>query len=85
MPGILPYPLALSDMRLPPPCSPQEPTLFATSIFDNIAMGRPGASAEQVWNAARAANAHAFVDHLPEGYDTQVWAGRDGEGWTVAE
>lgn len=50
----------------------QEPTLFATSIYDNIAQGRPGASAEEVEAAARAANAHSFVMGLPEGYKTQV-------------
>ncbi|GLI63941.1 hypothetical protein VaNZ11_007082 [Volvox africanus] len=50
----------------------QEPTLFATSIFENIAIGLPGASTEQVEAAARAANAHAFIHNLPQGYETQV-------------
>ncbi|GLC41172.1 hypothetical protein PLESTM_001163200 [Pleodorina starrii] len=50
----------------------QEPTLFATSIYENIAIGLPGASAEQVEAAARAANAHGFIHNLPQGYDTQV-------------
>ncbi|GIL45935.1 hypothetical protein Vafri_3054 [Volvox africanus] len=50
----------------------QEPTLFATTIFENIAIGLPGASAEQVEAAARAANAHTFINNLPQGYETQV-------------
>ncbi|GIL71759.1 hypothetical protein Vretimale_808 [Volvox reticuliferus] len=50
----------------------QEPTLFATTIFENIAIGLPGASAEQVEAAARAANAHGFINNLPLGYETQV-------------
>jgi ATP-binding cassette subfamily B (MDR/TAP) protein 1 len=58
----------------------QEPTLFATTIYENIAMGRAGASREEVEAAARAANAHAFITHLPLSYETQVRAGwhRDG-------
>ncbi len=36
----------------------QEPTLFATTIFDNIAIGKPGATREEVLAAALAANAH---------------------------
>ena len=50
----------------------QEPTLFATTIFENIAMGRNGATAEEVKAAAEAANAHRFIANLPHQYDTQV-------------
>jgi len=50
----------------------QEPTLFATTIFENISMGRPGASAQEVQDAATSANAHKFISNLPEGYMTQV-------------
>ncbi|GFR42553.1 hypothetical protein Agub_g3460 [Astrephomene gubernaculifera] len=50
----------------------QEPTLFATSIYENIAIGMPGCSADEVEAAARAANAHGFISHLPLGYKTQV-------------
>lgn len=45
----------------------QEPTLFATSIYNNILYGKPGASEEEVANAARAANAHDFISALPKG------------------
>lgn len=50
----------------------QEPILFATSIRNNICYGRPGASLEDVLLAARASNAHDFVQAFPEGYETLV-------------
>ena len=50
----------------------QEPTLFATSIRENIAMGREGASEKEVVEAAKAANAHTFISRLPQGYATHV-------------
>ncbi|KAG2428637.1 hypothetical protein HXX76_011344 [Chlamydomonas incerta] len=50
----------------------QEPTLFATTIYENIAIGAKEASAEEVEAAARAANAHTFISNLPQGYETQV-------------
>ncbi|MEZ4472207.1 MAG: ABC transporter transmembrane domain-containing protein [bacterium] len=50
----------------------QEPLLFATSIADNIRYGRPGATDAEVEAAARAANAHDFVQALPAGYATEV-------------
>jgi ATP-binding cassette subfamily B protein len=50
----------------------QEPVLFSTSIAENIAYANPDATHEEIVAAARAANAHAFITYLPEGYDTQV-------------
>lgn len=50
----------------------QEPTLFQTSILENIALGRPGASDEEIQEAARRANAHKFISMMPAGYQTQV-------------
>ncbi|KAF8390545.1 hypothetical protein HHK36_025072 [Tetracentron sinense] len=50
----------------------QEPVLFATSIKENILFGKEGASMEEIVSAAKAANAHNFIDQLPNGYDTQV-------------
>ncbi|CAI9785118.1 unnamed protein product [Fraxinus pennsylvanica] len=50
----------------------QQPILFATSIKENILFGKEDASMEQVISAAKAANAHDFINKLPEGYDTQV-------------
>ncbi len=51
---------------------PQEPLLFHRSIADNIAYGRPGATMEEVREAARKANATEFIDRLPDGFDTFV-------------
>jgi ATP-binding cassette subfamily B protein len=48
----------------------QESVLLATSVRDNIACAAPGASDEEVVEAARLAGAHQFVMALPEGYDT---------------
>ena len=50
----------------------QEPLLFQGSVADNIAYGRPGASREDIIDAARAANAHQFIMRFPDGYDTEV-------------
>jgi ATP-binding cassette subfamily B protein len=50
----------------------QEPVLFSTSIAENIAYARLGASEEEIIQAARAANAHDFIVSLPDGYETQV-------------
>ncbi len=50
----------------------QEPILFATTIAENIRYGRPEASDDAVRAAARAANAEAFIDGFPEGFDTPV-------------
>ena len=50
----------------------QEPVLFSTTVAENIAYGRPGASEPDIVAAARAANAHRFIADLPDGYDTQV-------------
>ncbi|XP_010684039.2 ABC transporter B family member 1 [Beta vulgaris subsp. vulgaris] len=50
----------------------QEPALFATSIKENILLGRPEASLVEVEEAARVANAHSFIIKLPDGFDTQV-------------
>jgi ATP-binding cassette subfamily B protein len=50
----------------------QEPVLFSTSIAENIAYARPAAGAEEIIEAAKAANAHDFIGCLPKGYDTLV-------------
>jgi len=50
----------------------QEPQLFSCSIADNIRYARPDATDEQVEQAARAANAHDFIQRFPDGYRTQV-------------
>jgi len=50
----------------------QEPFLFDDTIAANIAYGRPGATAEAIVEAARAAAAHDFITALPEGYATRA-------------
>jgi ATP-binding cassette subfamily B protein len=51
---------------------PQDVTIFAASIFDNIAFGAPSATRAQVEAAARAAQAEEFILRLENGYDTEV-------------
>lgn len=50
----------------------QDVYLFAGSIIENIRYGRPGATDEEVYEAAKKANAHEFIMSLPEGYDTDI-------------
>jgi ATP-binding cassette subfamily B protein len=50
----------------------QEPVLFSTTIAENIAYGRPDATHEDIVSAAKAANIHEFIAHLPEGYRNLV-------------
>ena len=50
----------------------QETVLFHDSVRANIAYGSPDASLEQVEAAARAANAHEFIERMEDGYDTLV-------------
>jgi ATP-binding cassette, subfamily B, bacterial len=51
---------------------PQETALFAETALANIRYGRPDASDEEVKDAARAADAHRFIEALPQGYDCQL-------------
>ncbi len=51
---------------------PQEPYLFNGSIEENIRMGRANATEEEIIKAAKQANAHEFIIHLSEGYQTKV-------------
>ncbi len=50
----------------------QDPALFSGTIKENIAYGNPKASKEQIQAAAKAANAHEFIEKLEKGYDTQI-------------
>src|ERR1041385_2294273 len=62
----------LADVRRQFAVVLQEPVLFSLSIAENIAYAAPGASREQIVAAAQAANAHDFIERLPQGYDTEV-------------
>jgi ATP-binding cassette subfamily B protein len=50
----------------------QEPFLFHGTVSENIAYGNPGATREQIIQAAKAANAHDFIMRFPDGYDTMA-------------
>ena len=50
----------------------QEAYLFSGSVADNIALGRPDASYDEILRAAQAVGAHEFIEQLPDGYDTDV-------------
>ncbi|AXE31670.1 metal ABC transporter permease [Chromobacterium phragmitis] len=51
---------------------PQDTVLFNDTVYYNIAYGKPGATREEVIEAARSAHIHDFVSSLPDGYDTMV-------------
>ena len=64
--------LSLAALRSNVTLLHQEAVLFATTIRENIALGREGASDEEIVAAAKAANAHTFIMEMPGGYDAQV-------------
>jgi ABC-type multidrug transport system fused ATPase/permease subunit len=53
----------------------QESLLLGGTVRENIAFGRPGATEDEIERAARAADAHAFITRLPQGYETLVGQG----------
>src|SRR5690606_8823704 len=64
--------LDLNNLRSAIALAPQAPVLFNDTVLNNILIGRAGASREEVINAAKAAQAHDFIEQLDNGYDTQV-------------
>ncbi|PYJ72604.1 MAG: hypothetical protein DME75_04215 [Verrucomicrobia bacterium] len=62
----------LADLRNQFAIVLQEPVLFSTTIAENIAYGRAGATEDEIIDAAKAANAHDFIVNLPDGYQTVV-------------
>lgn len=50
----------------------QEPVLFSSTIAENIALGKRGASRAEVETAAKSANAFDFISNFPQGFDTEV-------------
>lgn len=66
--------LALGDLRRSLAVVPQDPTLFSTSVADNIRYGRPDASDAEVRAAAEAASALGFIEALPHGFATDLGA-----------
>jgi ABC-type multidrug transport system fused ATPase/permease subunit len=51
---------------------PQDPFLFSATVRENLAFGRPDATEEELVHAAKLAQAHEFIERLPDGYDTMV-------------
>ena len=64
--------IRLEDLRSQIGIVAQEPFLFSGTISENIGYGKPGASFQELMDAAQAANAHSFIVAKPDGYDTQV-------------
>ncbi len=64
--------LTLDSLRRNVGVVQQDVYLFAGSVYENIAYGRPGATREEVVEAARLAGAHNFIMEFPDGYDTYV-------------
>jgi ATP-binding cassette subfamily B protein len=53
----------------------QDTWIYEGTVRENIAFGNPGASFEEIVNAAKAAHAHSFIKKLPNGYDTRLGEG----------
>ena len=75
--------IALESLRAQISVVTQEPFLFNGTVRENILYGKLGATEAELKAAARAANCHEFVSHLPDGYDTHV--GERGVKLSVGE
>ncbi|MFI1507167.1 ABC transporter ATP-binding protein [Streptomyces sp. NPDC020597] len=64
--------LAVPELRRGVVMVTQEAFLFSGTVAENIAIGRPDASREEIERAAKAIGAHEFISTLPDGYDTDV-------------
>ena len=70
--------LAANELRQNFGVVPQETVLFSGTLYDNLVMAHPHASFEEVIQACKAAEIHEVIEHLPEGYQTEV--GERGTG-----
>jgi ABC-type multidrug transport system fused ATPase/permease subunit len=64
--------LKTDDLRGHIAVVPQNASLFSSTVYDNIAFGKPDASPAAVEQAAQEANAHSFITDLPQGYNTLI-------------
>jgi ATP-binding cassette subfamily B protein len=64
--------LTLYSLRREIGVIPQDPFLFSTSVRENIAFGRPEMTDDEVERVSRLAQAHEFVERLPQGYETVI-------------
>ena len=69
--------VTIDSLRMQMGIVPQETLLFRATMAENIGFGRPGANMEEIIQAAKSANAHAFISAMPDGYETMV--GERGE------
>ncbi|MGA2174934.1 MAG: ABC transporter ATP-binding protein [Verrucomicrobiota bacterium] len=65
----------LQDLRRQMALVSQEPIILPATVAENIAYGKPGAAAEEIAAAARAANAAAFIEKLPQQFQTRIGEG----------
>ncbi|HET6358687.1 ABC transporter ATP-binding protein [Streptomyces sp.] len=72
MDGVELWDLATPELRRGVVMVTQEAFLFSGTVAENIAIGRPDASREEIEQAAKAIGAHDFIAGLPDGYDTDV-------------
>ena len=64
--------LATTDLRAHMGLVTQDTILFDDTVYGNITIGCPGASMDEVMDAAKAADAHAFITAMPQGYETRL-------------
>jgi ABC-type multidrug transport system fused ATPase/permease subunit len=64
--------VTLTSLRREIGVIPQDPFLFSTTVRENIAFGRPGMTDAEIERVARLAQAHEFVERLPQGYETVI-------------
>ncbi len=64
--------LDTTDLRAHMGLVTQDTILFDDTVYGNITIGRPGASMDEVMDAAKAADAHAFIAAMPQGYETRL-------------
>lgn len=73
--------IAFRDLRRNVAMVSQETYIFRGTVIENIAYAKPGATSEEIINAARLASAHEFIMRMPDGYDTRIGSGgRDLSG-----
>ncbi len=64
--------IRLKDLRQSVGAVQQDVYLFSGTVLENIRYGKPGATLDEIMEAARQANAHEFIQKLPNGYDTDI-------------
>ena len=67
--------LKMKDLRSAISLVTQTITLFPGTVMQNIAYGKAGATEEEIIESAKVAEAHSFIMHLPDGYNTQIGEG----------